>query len=85
MALFGATLRDVGSSLNGGNGGAIAATQAGFQAARDKAKKDAVTQRVLDMAKSLYPDDEEAQLLFQADPGAFVEQRLKAREGRAAS
>lgn len=82
MALFGATLSDVGSALRGGQGDALARVQAGF---RQRAEEEAALrqrEQMQALAQQLYGNDPEAQLLFMADPGAFVgarAERLKPR------
>jgi len=80
MQIIGATLRDIGSGLGGGQGGSLEAVQEGFRARQAKTEKEGLMKRLQQMAGELYPDDEEAQLLFKADPSAFVESRIKARE-----
>lgn len=80
MQIIGATLRDVGSGLGGGQGGSLEAVQEGFRARQAKTEKESLMKRLQQMAGELYPDDEEAQLLFKMDPGKFVDARLKERE-----
>lgn len=82
LATFGAALSDAGIALRGGQGNALARVQ---EAYRKRAKEELALrqqEQMQAMAKQLYGDDPEAQLLFMADPEAFVgarAERLKPR------
>lgn len=80
LQTFGATMQDIGASLTGGQGGNLERVQEAYRQRQAEAEKKSVMDRLQAMAGDLYPDDEEAQLLFKADPSAFVEERLKARQ-----
>lgn len=82
LAILGATLQDVGVGIRGGQGGALERVQAGYRARAEKDQAAQLRQQMQDLAASLYGDDPEAQLLFMADPEAFVgarAERLKPR------
>lgn len=79
LSTLGAALSDAGMALRGGQGNSLARVQEGFRARSEKAKADTEMERLQTLASSLYGDDEEAQLLFLADPSKFVSQRLEER------
>lgn len=82
MTLAGATLSDIGAGLGGRQGGSLERVQSGFRKRVEEAQAQARAAQMQDLAQQLYGDDPEAQLLFMADPEAFVgarAERLKPR------
>lgn len=75
MALFGATLSDVGSRLAGRDAGSLDRVQAGFRKRALEAQQQSQLAELTALAQTLYPNDAEAQLLFRADPESFVKAR----------
>jgi hypothetical protein len=73
MALLGAMLGDIGAGLNGGQGGSLARVQEQFRARnqRDQAKS---------LMHRLYPDDPEAEAMFDIDPSALSRAWLESKK-----
>lgn len=78
--VVGATLADVGAALRGAQGGSLDRVQQGWRkrAAEEAAAKEMESLRAL--ASDLYGDDQEAMMLFEAAPEAFIKQRLEERQ-----
>lgn len=83
LAILGATLQDVGIGIRGGQGGALERVQAGYRARAERDQAAQLREQMQTLAASLYGDDPEAQLLFMADPEAFVGARAERLKPRA--
>lgn len=75
--VIGATLQDVGAGLRGGQGESLARVQEGWRRQAAREQQEANLAQLQQLATSLYGDDPEAQLLFQADPESFVKARAE--------
>lgn len=80
LTTIGATLQDVAANLRGDRGGNLEAVQEQFRQRQARAEKESLRKRLEGMIDAQYGDDPEAQALFRADPSAFVEAQLKARQ-----
>jgi hypothetical protein len=77
--VIGATMADVGGALNGRGGGSLDRVQAGWRAREEQEKAEAQMAQLRELAGSLYGDDDEARLLFEANPEAFTASMIKDR------
>lgn len=77
--VIGATMADVGGALNGRGGGSLDRVQAGWRARENEEKAMAEMEQLRSLATELYGDDEEARLLFEANPEAFTGAMIKER------
>lgn len=83
--IFGATLQDMGGSLSGRGGGNLARVQEGYRKRTAAEAGAAEAEKMRALAAELYADDPEAQLLFSADPEAFVAARAERMKPRTMS
>lgn len=77
MEIFSATLSDIGSRLQGGEGGSLDGVQEQYRKRRELEQKNLAKERLQKLASELYGNDKEAQLLFLADPESFVKARAE--------
>ncbi|MES3028485.1 MAG: hypothetical protein V4820_11605 [Pseudomonadota bacterium] len=80
MRIIGASLRDAGAALQGGQGGSLDSVREDYRVRQDRAQKLALRQRLEAMIDEQYADDPQARAIYRADPQAFISAWQKKQE-----